>query len=526
MQSKIRSDKPAISPQTLYSTQEDLLNNTEFKPDMHTPFSEESRGFSGPFPKSQTKGQPGIRERKRPSSTAWQLILVIGDMILLAALFWLLLFIFPLPQASKSLSNIWNVKLIWVCLALASWSIANSVTHSQNLSFASSRFKSPCSILFALMLMFVLWLVFSNFLLGIRFFTAARLELFFLALAVPAFTTWRILLAQTINLPSFRPRAVIVGVNSSGEAIAHELQGAKHHGVNLLGYIGESSQERFLEGKVPILGGKSELHYMIHKGLIDIIIMALDYKADLELFKEVTETAQYSVAVVPMAVFYESTTGKIPVEHVGDQWYLALHSERILTPLYLFWRKVLDLICGFCGLLALGIVMPIIALFIHLDSPGPIFYSQERVGLRGKPFRIYKFRSMHIDAEARGQAVWATKYDPRITKIGRLLRATHLDELPQLFNVLQGDMSLIGPRPERAEFVAELEKIIPFYRYRLTVKPGLTGWAQVKYRYGRTDNDALIKLQYDLYYIKRQSFMLDLFIILKTVFEVLSLRGS
>ena len=174
----------------------------------------------------------------------------------------------------------------------------------------------------------------------------------------------------------------------------------------------------------------------------------------------------------------------------------------------------------------LCLVFPIIALVISLDSPGPILYSQERVGLRGKPFRIYKFRSMRIDAEREGNAVWATVSDNRITRVGRFLRATHIDEIPQMFNIVRGDMSLIGPRPERAAFISELEKTIPFYSYRLVVKPGLTGWAQVKYRYGRTGNDALIKLQYDLYYIKKQSFMLDLFIIIKTVAEVLSLRGA
>src|SRR5438067_8102966 len=141
----------------------------------------------------------------------------------------------------------------------------------------------------------------------------------------------------------------------------------------------------------------------------------------------------------------------------------------------------MNLLFGVCGLLVLCLVLPIIAVSIYLDSPCPIFYSQERLGLRGKPFRIYKFRSMRTDAESAKHAIWATENDPRITRIGRFLRATHLDELPQVLNILRGDISLIGPRPERAEFVTELEKIIPFYRCRLVVKPGLTGWAQVKH---------------------------------------------
>jgi exopolysaccharide biosynthesis polyprenyl glycosylphosphotransferase len=260
--------------------------------------------------------------------------------------------------------------------------------------------------------------------------------------------------------------------------------------------------------------------------MIDMIIIAIEHSENPELFKEATGAAQLGITVQPMAVVYENCTGKIPVEHVGDQWYVAVPSELILPPLYLVWKKTLDLICGICGLLVLLPLLPVIALCIYLDSPGPIFYSQERIGLRGKAFRIYKFRTMRPDAESEGQARWAADSDPRITRIGRFLRATHIDELPQLFNILRGDMSLIGPRPERAGFIRELEKSVPFYGYRLTVKPGLTGWAQVKYRYGRTGHDALIKLQYDLYYIKKQSFMLDLFIILMTVIEVLSLRGA
>lgn len=169
--------------------------------------------------------------------------------------------------------------------------------------------------------------------------------------------------------------------------------------------------------------------------------------------------------------------------------------------------------------------VPVMALLIRLDSPGPIFYSQERLGYQGKKFRVLKFRSMCRDAECAGCAVWAAKGDRRVTRVGRILRATHLDELPQVLNILRGEMSLVGPRPEREEFVTPLEKTIPFYRCRLSVKPGLTGWAQVKYPYTSSDYKMLIKLQYDLYYIKHQSFVLDICIILQTVREMLLCHG-
>lgn len=200
-------------------------------------------------------------------------------------------------------------------------------------------------------------------------------------------------------------------------------------------------------------------------------------------------------------------------------------SPAVVSFFYPYWHRTMDIIFGLFGLLFLLLILPVLALLIYLDSPGPIFYNQERVGYRGRKYYIHKFRSMRTDAEQAGYPVWATGGDPRVTRVGRFLRGTHLDELPQVVNILRGEMSLIGPRPERPEYVAELEKADPLYRYRLTVKPGLTGWAQVEYGYGSSSQDELIKLQYDLYYIEHRSFALDVLIILKTVVEVLH-RGD
>ncbi|GCE20963.1 hypothetical protein KDK_47630 [Dictyobacter kobayashii] len=269
------------------------------------------------------------------------------------------------------------------------------------------------------------------------------------------------------------------------------------------------------------------LRHLAETGTIDTIIMATDYKTNRDLFLEAIETTQLGVSIIPMATLYERSFGKIPVEHIDDQWYAALPAEhgQSVTPLYLVWRKSIDLLFGLCGTFLLLLILPLVALLIRLDSPGPIFYSQPRLGYRGRPFLIYKFRSMYIDAEQMGKALWSRKHDVRITRMGRFMRATHLDELPQVINILRGEMSLIGPRPEREEFVVELEQSVPFYRCRLMVTPGLTGWAQVKYHYGNTNRDTLVKLQHDLYYIKHQSITLDIFIMLKTVQEVLLYRG-
>jgi exopolysaccharide biosynthesis polyprenyl glycosylphosphotransferase len=509
MQSDLDSEVSTISSRSLYSAQGVLVKSENLSSSLTDLISV----------------QPGLRGQKRPSSAVWSIILMLGDVALFIALFGLVLFFHLIPQLSANTLEIREMKLIWICLALVCWGLAVNMTQSQNMSYASNRFKGPCCTLFALVLMCIFWMILSYFLLNFRFIALVSFELFFLGLAIPIFTLWRFLFAEVRGLPRFRLRAVIVGINSAGETVAEELQAAKHSSINILGYIDESIEEKSYN-ELPVLGGRSALRYLVYNNMVDMIIIALKYGTNLDLLKEATDAAQHGISVLPMAVVFENSTGKIPVEHVGDQWYVALQSERILSPFYLCGKKVLDLVCGIFGLLVLCLVFPIVALCIYLDSPGPIFYSQERVGLRGKPFRIYKFRTMRTDAEAGGHAMWAAASDKRITRVGRFLRSTHLDEIPQVFNILRGDMSLIGPRPERAEFIKALEKTIPFYGYRQAVKPGLTGWAQVKYRYGRTDNDALIKLQYDLYYIKRQSFMLDLFIILKTVGEVLSLRGA
>lgn len=473
------------------------------------------------------KEQQGTRRRQRLSPMVWSLILLLGDGALLLSLLALLALLVSYfhvePRSSSSVLGGWNPELVWMVLIFVLWSVVAQVTHAQEAANASSRFKSPLYALCTLVLMSIFWMILTYPFIS-NDVAYIKLVLFFLVSAVPAFATWRILLAEIMHLPRFRRLAVIVGVTTAGEIIAKQLRSVKHPSTTVLGYIGASDTERLDIDGLPILGGRSALRYLAHNGMIDIIITALDYNANPELFNEVTKAAQLGIVVLPMAVVYETNSGKIPVEHVGDQWYVALSPGQSVSPFYLYWHTLMNIISVVCGLLLLCVALPIIALLIYLDSPGPIFYRQERLGMHGKRFRMYKFRSMRTDAESNG-AVWATQSDPRITKIGRFLRATHLDELPQILNILRGEMSLIGPRPERPEFASELERIIPFYQYRLAVKPGITGWTQVNCLYGNSVSNSLARLQYDLYYIKHRSFMLDVFIILKTVFEVMSHRG-
>jgi exopolysaccharide biosynthesis polyprenyl glycosylphosphotransferase len=473
----------------------------------------------------------GLRRKQwRPSPMMWCLTVMIGDGVVLVALFIVVLAVTaPLHVAlhiSSDTLSVKNATLIWVCLALLSWSTAVNITKAQDLSCVAGLLKSPLWIVATLILMLIFWQVSSFFLLGNEQIPYIWSMLVFLGLAIPAFSIWRMILAEIMIQPRFRRQAIIVGVNTEGEILARELHRAKHPGVTVRGYINENLDERTQLGGLPILGGKSMLHYLARSDLIDMIIMAIDYKVNPELFQEAFEASQFGVSVVPMSVIYEGTSGKIPVEHIVDQWYVALQSERVISPLYFCWHMLLDLVFGICGLVVLGLLLPILALAIRLDSPGPVFYSQERAGYRGGTFRILKFRSMCSDADrltAHGQ--WVSKGDARVTRVGRFLRATHLDELPQVLNILRGEMSLIGPRPERPDYVAQLEKSNSFYSYRLSLKPGLTGWAQVKYGYGVAEQDELVKLQYDLYYIKYRSFLMDVLILLKTVGEVVFCHG-
>jgi len=216
----------------------------------------------------------------------------------------------------------------------------------------------------------------------------------------------------------------------------------------------------------------------------------------------------------------------VPVEYVGGHWNVVLPLEGIspLNP-YPLLKRMMDIMLSLIGLAMFGLMLPLLALAITLDSPGPLFYRQERVGRAGRLFMLTKLRTMVPDAEAQRGPLWAVAHDPRITRVGALLRRTRLDEVPQLLNVLAGEMSLVGPRPERPYFVERLQNSIPFYRTRLTVRPGLTGWAQVNYRYGSSEEDALVKLKYDLYYIRHQSILLDALILLRTVARVVRMQG-
>ncbi len=333
-----------------------------------------------------------------------------------------------------------------------------------------------------------------------------------------------------LTRPAFHRRVLIVGAGWAGRTLAEALAEHGDGTYRILGFVDDdpAKQGVILEGpgwRGAVLGDRRALPGLIRQHQVDTLVLAITRDIDGELLQTLVDCLELGVEIVPMPVLYEQLTGRVPIEHVGSNWYVAMPIHHPLTrPFHRLVKRAFDLVGATLGLLVLAPLFPLIALAIYLDSPGPIFYTQARVGEGGRIFRLYKFRTMVPDAE-RGGAVWAQENDPRVTRVGRLLRKTHLDEFPQFLNILKGEMSAVGPRPERPEFVEELAREIPFYRVRHAVKPGMAGWALVKHGYAASKEEAMVRLQYDLYYIKHWSLWLDLVILAKTVLDTVTLRG-
>jgi sugar transferase (PEP-CTERM system associated) len=323
-------------------------------------------------------------------------------------------------------------------------------------------------------------------------------------------------------------RLLIVGTGFAAVELARELfQRRSELGVDLVGFV-DSDPARVGAPVINpgVIGTVGDIPDIVRSRRVDRVVVSLaDARGKLDMNQLLAMKMNQGVRFDHLASVYEQYTGKIAVENLRPSWMIFSEGFRKST-----WqsavKRAFDVTLALVGLLLAAPIMALVAAAIKLTSPGPLLYSQRRVGKDDRAFTIYKFRSMRANAEAASGAVWATPGDPRVTPLGRVLRRTRLDELPQLWNVLVGDMSFVGPRPERPEFVDELTQQIPFYGQRHGVRPGLTGWAQVRHRYGSSVDDAQEKLQYDLFYIKHMSTAFDLFIVLETVKTVLVRGGS
>lgn len=267
-------------------------------------------------------------------------------------------------------------------------------------------------------------------------------------------------------------------------------------------------------GRCRCLGELDKLTWLLETHVVDQVIVDADLVNDPGVAQAILACLDHGCRVIDQPTFVERLSGQVPAEHISAQWFLLADLQSASG--YQAAKRLVDVGCAVVGLLLTLPLWPLIALAIRWDSRGPAFFGQKRVGLHGREFTIYKFRTMRNDAEKHG-AQWATKNDARVTRVGRFLRSSRLDELPQLWNILRGDMSLVGPRPERPEFVEQLAGELPHYRQRHLIKPGLTGWAQISYGYGASVADAYQKLCYDLYYLRHCSLDLDFGIIIRTI---------
>jgi exopolysaccharide biosynthesis polyprenyl glycosylphosphotransferase len=277
----------------------------------------------------------------------------------------------------------------------------------------------------------------------------------------------------------------------------------------------------------PILGDSHDLIRIIEEEQITNLILAISGEMKGDMFKAILTAQEMGVILSPMPQVYEELLTRVPIFLLEAEWIVRSFVEKShISTFYQLSKSLVDFLGGLVGTIIMIALFPLISLAIIIESGFPIFFTQERLGRGGQPFKIIKFRTMERDAESDGQARMAEENDERVTKVGRFLRKTHLDELPQFINVLRGEMSMVGPRAERPQLIETFQKEIPFYRARLLVKPGVTGWAQINYNYAGTVDETAIKLEYDLYYIEHRTLFIDLSIIIRTIGTVFGFKGQ
>jgi sugar transferase (PEP-CTERM system associated) len=345
-----------------------------------------------------------------------------------------------------------------------------------------------------------------------------------LGVFVVAVITWRVTFNHLARDPHLEERVLILGTGNTARMLAQQIGRQQDFAYRLVGFI-EDFEDNTQVRHHDILGDVNDIGRIVGERRVDRIVVGLSDRRGRLPIQQLLRAKMSGVRVEDATTTYERLTGKILIDDLKPSWLIFSDGFRASRWTRLV-KRTLDLSLSIIGFIVAAPVMVLTAAAIKLDSPGSPLYSQERVGENGRVFRIFKFRSMRIDAERTGRPIWATDRDPRITRVGRFIRLTRLDELPQLWNVMNGDMSFVGPRPERPYFVEQLAREIPFYMQRHAVKPGITGWAQVKYRYGSSIEDAMEKLRYDLYYIKHLSIFFDLTIVLDTVKVILFGKGA
>jgi len=343
--------------------------------------------------------------------------------------------------------------------------------------------------------------------------------------AVAAVMVHRVYAAHPIGQSRTRSKILIFGSGAAALSVGNTLRAADPH-AQVVGYYPGPNEDRSEVPHGDLIESRGSLtETALHLGVDEIVVALSERRGGSMPLRQLLDCKLYGIKVVDIATHFEKTLAQIKISHVNAGWLVfgdGFNQGAFRSAV----KRLFDILFSSAILVLTAPIMALTAVLVKLESKGPVFYRQERVGQNGAVFDVVKFRSMRTDAEKDGKPVWATKNDDRVTKVGRFIRKVRIDELPQLINVLKGEMSLVGPRPERAYFVDELVAKIPYYAVRHSVKPGVTGWAQVRYEYGSTIEDSVEKLQYDLYYVKNHTLFLDLLILLETVAVVLTGKGA
>jgi sugar transferase (PEP-CTERM system associated) len=341
-----------------------------------------------------------------------------------------------------------------------------------------------------------------------------------LIILTAALIGWRLAFTWLAQLPILVERVYVLGTGERAQRLVQGFRQNPEIGVEIASWTGK------MEGAVTSDAVAAHLMDVVHKQGVHRVIVAMPDRRGTIPMQELLDLRMHGIKIEEATSWLEKISGKIEVENLYPSWLVFGQGFRRSTTFMLI-RRALSVAISLVGLILALPLIPFIMLAIRLDSEGPVFYTQDRVGKNGRVFKVVKFRTMRQDAEAANGPQWASNGDPRVTRVGKFLRSSRLDEIPQLWCVLKGDMAFVGPRPERPQFVEMLSKEIPYYKeVRHMVRPGLTGWAQVRYKYGSTVEDAREKLQYDLFYIKNASIGLDLLIMFQTVKTVLLRRGA
>jgi len=349
----------------------------------------------------------------------------------------------------------------------------------------------------------------------------------FIVMAMLLTLLWRWVYIRMINTHRNQRRVLVVGAGGNGHTLAEIYKTINPPPFKLIGYIDDDPEKigKDVEG-YRIMGGSNLLLHLIDDLNITELVVSITGEMQGETFQTLLDVQERGIEITRMATLYEEMLGRVPIHHLESDWILrSFVDEARAGSFFEIGKRLLDIVGSIIGLLLFLLMLPFIAVAILVDSGWPIFYWQERLGRGGREFEIVKLRTMRQDAEKEGKPQMAGENDPRVTRVGNFLRITRLDEVPQFWNVLRGEMSIVGPRAERAQWVATFQEEIPFYRARLLVKPGITGWAQINYGYASTVEDTAVKLEYDLYYIKHRSVAMDLVIILRTIGTVLGRKG-